>query len=135
MRDIVSYSRGVSIMKSSTRARTAGWILAVLVMTSLVSASETKILKQGAGSTAALKDGRADEMFAWSVDSGGGESSGGDFSLTAAIGQPDAGVVARGGTAFEGGVWAGAVDLGFIFGDGFESSGTGVWSSAVGGNP
>jgi len=122
-------------MKSSTRARTAGWILAMLVMTSLVSASETEILKEGEGSTAALKDGRADQMSTWSVDAGGGQSSGGGFALVAAIGQPDAGVVARGGTALEGGVWAGAVDLGFIFGDGFESSGTGVWSSVVGGNP
>lgn len=83
--------------------------------------------------SAISKSGRADGMAAWSVDSGGGESSGGDFSLTAAIGQPDAGVVSQGDTVLSGGIWAGALDSGCLFCDGFESGGTGGWNSVVGG--
>lgn len=120
-------------MKSSTRARTAGWILAVFVMTSLVSASETETLKEGVGSTAALKDGRADQMSTWSVDAGGGQSIGGGFALVAAIGQPDAGVVSQGDIVLAGGLWAGALDTGAIFSNGFESGDTDSWSSVVGG--
>jgi hypothetical protein len=107
--------------------------LAVFVMTSLVSASETKILKRDVGSTAALKDGRADGMAAWSVDSGGGASSGGGFSLTASIGQPDAGLISQCGTVLAGGLWAGAVNLQPVFCNGFESGGTGGWSAIAGG--
>jgi len=81
----------------------------------------------------APKDGRADEIAVWSVDSGGGESSGGGFSLTAAIGQPDAGLVSRCGTVLAGGLWAGTVDLQPVFCNSFESGGTGAWTSTVGG--
>ncbi len=78
------------------------------------------------------KEGRGDEMSAWSVDSGGGESVGGDFSLTASIGQPDVGMASQCGTVIAGGLWAGAVDLQPVFCNGFESGDTGAWSSVVG---
>ena len=82
---------------------------------------------------AAPKTARADEMTAWSVDSGGGEASGGAFSLTAAIGQPDARLISQCGTVLDGGLWAGAVDLQPVFCNGFEGGDTGAWSSVVGG--
>lgn len=122
-------------MKKPIRTRTFGWVLAVAVVIPLAAATETGTPEPGANSTAAVEDGRVDEMSAWSVDSGGGESSGGDFSLIAAIGQPDAGVLSGGGAVLAGGVWAGEMNLGFVFGDGFESGDTGSWSSVVGGNP
>ncbi|MFK7960232.1 MAG: hypothetical protein AB8G96_06870 [Phycisphaerales bacterium] len=43
----------------------------------------------------------------WSVDGGGGASGGGDWSLTAAIGQADAGPMAGGEWLVDGGFWAG----------------------------
>lgn len=89
---------------------------------------------EGTDTSAMSKSGRADGMAAWSVDSGGGESSGGDFSVTAAIGQPDAGVLSQGDTVLSGGIWAGALGSSCLFCDGFESGGAGAWSSAVGGS-
>jgi len=46
----------------------------------------------------------------WTVDSGGGASSGGAFALSGTSGQPDAGVLqsANGTLRLEGGFWAGA---------------------------
>jgi len=82
---------------------------------------------------AAPKFERADGMTAWSVDSGGGESNGGGFTLLAAIGQPDAGVVSQGDTVLSGGIWAGALGSGCLFCDGFESGDTGAWDSSAGG--
>lgn len=46
----------------------------------------------------------------WTVDGGGGTSSGGSYSLSATTGQPDAGPVLTGGTYhLEGGFWGGAL--------------------------
>ena len=74
------------------------------------------------------------DVDAWSVDSGGGSTSGGDFTLTAAIGQPDAGELTAGDTALSGGLWAGgAIPMPEIFADGFETGDTSAWSSTVGG--
>ncbi len=110
-------------------------VVAVLLMlvVPLAETSEPTVSGEGTDAKAVSKSGRADEMAAWSVDSGGGESSGGDFSLIAAIGQPDAGQLARGGTVLDGGLWGGAVDLQALFDDDFENGDTGDWSSVVGG--
>jgi hypothetical protein len=44
-----------------------------------------------------------------SIDGGGGASSGGGFTLTGAIGQPDAGLqMSGGGYTLDGGFWPGA---------------------------
>lgn len=67
----------------------------------------------------------------WSVDGGGAVTSGGTFSLTGAIGQPDVGAAYRGGFAFDAGVWSVELEPG-IFYDGFESGDTGAWSAVVG---
>ncbi len=120
-------------MKLSMRRRVAGWVLVAALVVPIATASEAEVPDPVEGSSAVTKNGRADEMAAWSVDAGGGQSTGGAFALTAAIGQPDAGVVSSGGTVLAGGLWAGTVDFGAIFVNGFESGGTGAWSSVVGG--
>lgn len=43
----------------------------------------------------------------WTVDSGGGDSSGGGYSLSGTIGQPDAGALTGGNYRLEGGFWGG----------------------------
>jgi hypothetical protein len=45
----------------------------------------------------------------FTIDSGGGTSSGGGFEVSGTIGQPDAGTLSGGGFVLEGGFWAGAV--------------------------
>src|SRR6185369_4635099 len=42
----------------------------------------------------------------WTVDGGGGTSSGGAYSVTGTIGQPDAGAMTGGAYAIVGGFWA-----------------------------
>ena len=41
----------------------------------------------------------------WSIDGGGGLSTGGVFSVTGTIGQPDAGVMSGGNFTLQGGFW------------------------------
>ena len=120
-------------MQTSGRISVAVAVLLVFLV-SLAGASEPAETGADVESQDAPKQGRADGMAAWSVDSGGGESSGGDFTLTAAIGQPDAGVLSQGDTVLAGGLWAGleGADPGSIFADGFESGDAGSWSSVVG---
>jgi len=68
----------------------------------------------------------------WSVDGGGGSSSGGAFAVTGSLGQTDAGSATGCGTALAGGVWSGPdpVELP-MFCDGFEGGDTGAWSSVT----
>ena len=68
----------------------------------------------------AQQSGGEFEITSSTIDSGGGTSAGGEFSLSGTIGQPDAtGNVSSGGDfLLSGGFWANAVDR--IFGDGFE---------------
>jgi len=44
----------------------------------------------------------------YTIDSGGGSSSGGGYSLGGTIGQPDAGTLSGGGYTLNGGFWSGA---------------------------
>jgi hypothetical protein len=72
------------------------------------------------------------DMPFWSVDGGGGVSSGGDFALTGSVGQPDAGTATGCALALAGGVWSGGTACGTsLFCDGFESATTGAWSSVT----
>lgn len=43
----------------------------------------------------------------WTVDGGGGVSSGGNFGIQGTAGQPDAGVMSGGNFTVEGGFWGG----------------------------
>ena len=119
-------------MQTPGRISVAVAVLLVFLIP-LAGASEPAETGADVESRDAPKQGRADGMAAWSVDSGGGESSGGEFTLTAAIGQPDAGVLSQGDTVLAGGLWAGALGSECLFCNGFESGGTGGWSSVVGG--
>lgn len=44
----------------------------------------------------------------WTIDGGGGASSGGAYELAGTSGQPDAGVLSGGGYELTGGFWVGA---------------------------
>jgi len=57
------------------------------------------------------------------IDNGGGTSSGGEFSITGTIGQPDANRQISTGVGFSvaGGFWANANVIDLIFNDSFES--------------
>jgi len=68
----------------------------------------------------AQQSGGEFEITSSTIDSGGGTSAGGEFSLSGTIGQPDAtgNVLSGGDFLLSGGFWANAVDR--IFGDGFE---------------
>jgi hypothetical protein len=59
------------------------------------------------------------ELDWWTVDSGGGQNStGGGYSLSGTIGQPDAGVMSGGTYTLVGGFWGGiAAPGGFLPGD------------------
>lgn len=69
------------------------------------------------------------DITPWSVDGGGGAASGGTFAIVAAVGQHDTGLANACGRVLDGGVWSSSVDLQPLFCDGFESTGTGSWSS------
>lgn len=58
------------------------------------------------------------------IDGGGGTSSGGDFSITGTIGQPDAypQISSGGGFALAGGFWANATVVDLMFKDSFEKN-------------
>lgn len=71
------------------------------------------------------------DIAPWSVDSGGGESSGGTFAIVAAVGQHDTGLANACGRVLDGGVWSAGVDLQPLFCDGFESGLTDSWSNAI----
>ena len=63
------------------------------------------------------------EITKSTIDGGGGTSSGGDFTVTGTIGQPDANpqISTGGGFALTGGFWADATIIDLIFKDSFES--------------
>ena len=42
----------------------------------------------------------------YTIDGGGGTSTGGGYSLTGSVGQPDAGTMSGGGFSLDGGFWA-----------------------------
>jgi hypothetical protein len=46
----------------------------------------------------------------WTIDSGGGSSQGGAYSLRGTIGQADAGRLSGGGYILEGGFWSGSTE-------------------------
>lgn len=72
------------------------------------------------------------DMSWWSVDGGGGTSSGGAFAVTGAIGQPDAGAAGGCAVVLDGGLWSGPIPCETpLFCDGFESGGSGAWSGVT----
>lgn len=64
------------------------------------------------------------EITKSTIDGGGGTSSGGEFSITGTIGQPDANKQISSGAGFSvaGGFWANATVVDMIFKDSFESN-------------
>ena len=68
----------------------------------------------------------------WSVDAGGGSSTGGAYAVAATAGQPDTGVSSKCGAVVSAGLWSGPVDFQPIHCDGFDTGDTSMWSSATG---
>jgi hypothetical protein len=83
--------------------------------------------------TESTPDRQPDDLSWWTVDGGGGESSGGSYTLTATAGQPDAGTLYGCWKVLDGGLWSGSMDLQPVFCDSFESSDTSMWDNTVGG--
>ena len=75
-----------------------------------------------AGYAFAQSSGGDFEILSSTIDSGGGFSAGGEFSLTGTMGQPDAGrqKSTGGDFALAGGFWANLHINNQIFSDGFE---------------
>jgi hypothetical protein len=72
---------------------------AILALTLVVLISVTVLAETGDGF----------ELSWWTVDNGGGSSSGGDYTLSGTIGQPDVGSMAGGEYTLVGGFWNDAV--------------------------
>lgn len=116
-------------------------LLTLIVAMALVGAAGTASAGDGArplhgaadaDPSPAAKLAQTYDMSWWSVDAGGGSSSGGAFAVTGSIGQPDAGVASGCATALAGGIWAGAEPCDApLFCNGFESGDTGGWSSVT----
>jgi len=58
-------------------------------------------------STALARSGY--DLSWWTVDGGGGTTSGGSYTLGGTIGQPDAGILSGGNYTLGGGFWGGGV--------------------------
>ena len=109
--------------------------LLVITLVPPVWSDEPESPEKEAGTNAEDASKSADDLSWWSIDSGGGQSSSGNLSLSSSIGQPDAGVVSRDGYVFAGGILSGPVDLKHVFYDGFESGDVSSWSASVGDDP
>ena len=77
------------------------FVLALL----LVLLAVTMPLAQRGGWTTLALDGY--DLSWWTVDGGGGSSSGGTYTLSGTLGQPDAGALTGGTYTLGGGFWGG----------------------------
>lgn len=85
-----------------------GAIIAVFLVT----------LQSGQGAFTALAQSGGGYDLSWNtIDGGGGTSTGGAYTLSGTIGQPDAGTLSSpGGTyTLNGGFWGGVLDLSRLF--------------------
>lgn len=89
------------MVKVKANMQTRQRYLAALAIGALTLALTMPVLAQNGG--------YAIESF--TVDGGGGTSSGGSYALTGAIGQPDAGAMAGGAFTLTGGFWGDAALL------------------------
>lgn len=63
------------------------------------------LLLAGLLATAALSSAQPYDISWYTIDGGGGSSSGGNFSISGTIGQPDAGHMTGGNYTLDGGFW------------------------------
>lgn len=92
------------------RVRTKVWVVSVTFIVGLAS-----------GLALAESQGGFD-VPRYTIDSGGGTSSSGDYSITGTVGQPEADADSASGGSYQvsGGFW-GRGDSGYLFSDGFEN--------------
>lgn len=72
----------------------------------LVALLVTVLLVGASLAVAAVDSGYSLDWF--TVDGGGGTSSGGSYSVSGTVGQPDAGALSGGSYTLQGGFWGGA---------------------------
>lgn len=142
----------LSVLESSRPGISETLDLVTRAVLSRISPSQLEQLRSGAPtSSIVLSDGTSLDRFLletfgeatylvpWStIDGGGGASTGGTFTVTGTIGQPDAGSHADGtaATVILGGYWGprlGAASQ--FFGDGFETGDLSRWTATQGGVP
>jgi hypothetical protein len=82
----------VRFISNDSQSRRIGWLLAMLLL--------------GAGPGARAQSYSIDWF---TMDGGGGVSSGGSYTLSGTIGQPDAGTSSAGNYALQGGFWPGVL--------------------------
>ncbi len=128
-----------SISEKSSVKATLRSLLIVIAITLVAVAGARAENPSGARPSAATSNTTAEtkilapyDMSWWSVDGGGGSSTGGVFAVIGAIGQPDTGVASACAVAIEGGVWSGPVPVEMpMFCNGFESGDTGAWAAVT----
>ena len=142
----------LSALESSRPGSSEGLDLMTRAVLSRISPSQLEQLRSGVPlGGIVLADGTTLDRFLletfgeatyhvpWStIDGGGGSSTGGTFTVTGTIGQPDAGSHADGtvSTVILGGYWGprlGAASQ--FFGDGFETGDLSRWTATQGGVP
>jgi hypothetical protein len=75
------------------------------LVTSLFLVASTALAQSGSGPSTSL--GTSYELSWWTVDGGGREMSGGEYTLAGTTGQPDANALTGGGYTLAGGFWGG----------------------------
>ncbi len=78
----------------------------------LVALLATAVLVGASLAVAAVNSGYSLDRF--TVDGGGGTSSGGSYAVSGTIGQPDAGTLSGGSYTLQGGFWGGAAGAGHL---------------------
>jgi hypothetical protein len=86
-------------MKKRTMFRLVFGLLLVLALASALQAAGQSL----------VPDAGSYDLAWWTIDGGGGVSSGGVYALAGASGQLDAGVLTGGGYELTGGFWGGAL--------------------------
>jgi hypothetical protein len=105
------------------------WISALSVFGALVLAVPTLHAAQPSPEPKIVE---ADAVNWWSVDAGGGETSGGNWHMISTLGQHDASALSGSSITLDGGfVLPGGPAETPLFADGFESGHLGAWSSVT----
>jgi len=86
----VVYTNGQPVRRKTMKEKILGVLAVLLILLTL---------------TPCLVQAQSYAISWWTVDGGGGTSTGGGYTLSGTIGQPDAGVMGGGGYTLTGGFW------------------------------
>ena len=96
MTQIVSRFSRLKHLGRSINRRSSRRLVLLLIVSVLLLVSVSLVFAQGGGNFG---------LTWWTVDGGGHTSSGGDYAISGAIGQPDAGEMSGGAFGLSGGFW------------------------------